>query len=157
MDSEQGGEEGGGMEGGAMEGGAMVRGGMQGGGMEGGAMEGGAMVETILVADHGNGRVSEFMLDGTFVRCMGSIGSGDGQLHNPNDVTVLAGTGEVAVADGQNHQIAVFDSEGGFIRSFGGHGAIQDGQFSMPGAIASDAHGNLLVIDSGTNRLQVLP
>jgi hypothetical protein len=38
---------------------------------------------------------------------------------------------------------------------FGSEGSSADGQFDDPSALASDAHGNLLVIGR-TNRLQAL-
>jgi DNA-binding beta-propeller fold protein YncE len=59
----------------------------------------------------------------------------------------------VAVADHGNHRVQIFDSEGKYKRQFGTEGK-EDGQFYTPSGLASDAHGNLLVVDS-TNRLQV--
>jgi hypothetical protein len=56
--------------------------------------------------------------------------------------------------------VQIFDSEGNYKRQFGTGG--EDGQFYppflgcayFPAGLASDAHGNLLVVDR-TNRLQV--
>jgi hypothetical protein len=48
----------------------------------------------------------------------------------------------------------IFDSEGKYKRQFGTKGHKADGQFDSPAGLASDAHGNLLVVDF-TNRLQV--
>jgi hypothetical protein len=43
----------------------------------------------------------------------------DGQLYGPNDVTVLP-SDEVAVADGGNHRICIFDGETAqYLRKFG--------------------------------------
>jgi DNA-binding beta-propeller fold protein YncE len=67
---------------------------------------------------------------------------------------VLGSSGEVAVADQSNHRVQIFDSEGKYKRQFGTEGKEADGQLSEPMDIASDAHGNLLVVDN-TNRLQV--
>jgi DNA-binding beta-propeller fold protein YncE len=67
---------------------------------------------------------------------------------------VLGSSGEVAVADCNNHRVQIFDSEGKYKRQFGTEGKEADGQLSEPMDLASDAHGNLLVVDA-TNRLQV--
>jgi DNA-binding beta-propeller fold protein YncE len=67
---------------------------------------------------------------------------------------MLGSSGEVAVADGFNDRVQIFDSEGKYKRQFGTEGEEEDGQFICPSGLASDAHGNLLVTDY-TNRLQV--
>jgi DNA-binding beta-propeller fold protein YncE len=111
--------------------------------------------ETVLVAEGQNFWVSEFELDGTFIRTIGSgkLGSSDGDLNDPADVTVLP-SGDVAVTEDGNHRVSIFDGETGvFLRKFGTEGRA-DGEFSTPCAITSDAHGNLLVLDRDTNRLQ---
>jgi tripartite motif-containing protein 2/3 len=121
------------------------------------AGEGGEQ-ETVLVTDRN--RVSQFKLDGTFVRIFagtGARGSGDGEFFCPCGITVLGSSGEVAVADCDNHRVQIFDREGNYKRQFGseGNAVVQrDGQFYGPSALASDVHGNLLVLDQ-TNRLQV--
>jgi DNA-binding beta-propeller fold protein YncE len=116
----------------------------------------GGQQETVLVTEEENHRVSQFALDGTFVGIFagtGERGSGDGELNCPRGITVLGSSGEVAVADEGNHCVQIFDSEGNYKRQFGTEGK-EDGQFFGPSGITSDAHGNLLVVDS-TNRLQV--
>jgi DNA-binding beta-propeller fold protein YncE len=67
---------------------------------------------------------------------------------------VLGSSGEVAVADCDNDRVQIFDSEGKYKRQFGTEGKEEDGQLFCPSGLASDAHGNLLVMDR-TNRLQV--
>jgi DNA-binding beta-propeller fold protein YncE len=117
----------------------------------------GGQQETVLVTEVGNHRVSQFALDGTFVGIFagtGEEGSGNGEFHSPLGITVLGSSGEVAVADRDNHRVQIFDSEGKYKRQFGTEGEEDDGQFNCPVGIASDAHGNLLVTDF-TNRLQV--
>ena len=69
---------------------------------------------------------------------------------------MLGSSGEVAVADcnnNRNNRVQIFDSEGNYKRQFGTEGK-EAGQFNCPSGLASDAHGNLLVVDN-TNRLQV--
>jgi hypothetical protein len=110
--------------------------------------------ETVLVTD-GNHRVSQFKLDGSFLQIFagtGAASSGDGKFNGPCGITVLGSSEEVAVAD-YNHRVQIFNSEGKYMRQFGSNGE-EDGQFRFPSALASDVHGNLLVLDM-TNRLQV--
>jgi DNA-binding beta-propeller fold protein YncE len=112
--------------------------------------------ETVLVTEENNHRVSEFELEGTFIRTIGGEGCGPGQLDHPYDVTILPGSGEIAVADSFNHRISIFDGETGtFTRSIGSKGKTEDGTFSYPIAITADPNGNLVVLDTYTPRLQV--
>jgi DNA-binding beta-propeller fold protein YncE len=116
----------------------------------------GGQQDTVLVTDFDNNRVSQFALDGTFIGIFagtGKEGSGDGEFNYPRGIAVLGSTGEMAVADCDNDRVQIFDSEGNYKRQFGTEGE-EDGQFNCPAGLASDAHGNLLVMDS-TNRLQV--
>ena len=117
----------------------------------------GGQQETVLVTEEDNHRVSQFALDGSFVGIFagtGVVGSGNGEFNSPRAITVLGSSGEVAVAERNNHRVQIFDSEGNYKRQFGTEGKEEDGQFFGPAGITSDAHGNLLVTDL-TNRLQV--
>jgi DNA-binding beta-propeller fold protein YncE len=111
----------------------------------------------VLVTEAGNHRVSQFALDGTFVGIFagtGEEGSGDSEFKTPLGITVLGSSGEVAVADRNNHRVQIFDSEGNYKRQFGTKGHEADGPLYHPSGLASDAHSNLLVVDR-INRLQV--
>jgi sugar lactone lactonase YvrE len=117
----------------------------------------GGQQETVLVTEKDNQRVSQFALDGTFVGIFagtGKEGSGDGEFKIPQGITVLGSSGEIAVTDEGNHRVQIFDSEGNYKRQFGTEGKEADGQLYYPSGLASDAHGNLLVVDC-TKRLQV--
>jgi DNA-binding beta-propeller fold protein YncE len=117
----------------------------------------GEQQETVLVTEVNNQRVSQFALDGTFVGIFagtGEGGSGDGEFDSPQGITVLGSSGEVAVVDHNNDRVQIFDSEGNYKRQFGTEGKEADDQLFCPFDLASDAHGNLIVVDR-TNRLQV--
>jgi DNA-binding beta-propeller fold protein YncE len=112
--------------------------------------------ETVLVTETIGQRVSQFALDGTFIRVFagtGREGSTNSEFDAPQGIAVLGSSGEVAVADLANHRVQIFDGEGNYQRSFGSEGE-DHGQLTYPSEVASDAHGNLLVLDS-TSRLQV--
>jgi DNA-binding beta-propeller fold protein YncE len=116
--------------------------------------------ETVLVTELFNHCVSQFALDGTFIRIFAGAakGEGNGEFCKPNGITVLVATSEVAVVDQFNHRVQIFDSEGNYKRQFGS--AVtnfycpEDGQLDAPSGITSDAHGNMLVLD-WSDRLQV--
>jgi DNA-binding beta-propeller fold protein YncE len=114
--------------------------------------------EMVLVVEEGSHRVSQFSLEGTFIRIFagtGNGGSANGELDSPVAIAVLGSSGEVAIADASDDRsVQIFDSAGNFKRQFGSFGVETDGQFQCVTAVVSDDHGNLLILDY-TNRLQV--
>ena len=119
--------------------------------------------EMVLVVEEGSHRVSQFALDGTFIRIFagtGNGGSANGELDSPVAIAVLGSSGEVAIADvSDDRSVQLFDSGGNYKRQFGNLLMFDsddvDGQFQYcVTAIASDDHGNLLILDY-SNRLQV--
>jgi secreted PhoX family phosphatase len=90
--------------------------------------------------------------DYTFVRSVGSIGSGNGQFNNPAAVAVDA-SGNVWVADIGNNRIQEFSGSGVYLQQFGSQGS-GNGQFNHPAALAVDTLGNVWVADIGNNRIQ---
>ena len=47
------------------------------------------------------------------------VGTGNGQLYLPHDVTVDPNTGNIYVADNQNHCVKVFDNTAEYLYKFG--------------------------------------
>jgi sugar lactone lactonase YvrE len=76
---------------------------------------------------------------------------GEGLLNQPTGVGVDA-QGNVYVADTQNHRIAVFDPQGGFVRAIGSQGP-GEGQFYEPRGVAIDADGSIYVADTWNARI----
>ncbi|MCH8222671.1 MAG: SMP-30/gluconolactonase/LRE family protein, partial [Chloroflexi bacterium] len=89
----------------------------------------------------------------TLVAKWGSPGGGDGQFNRPGGVAVDA-SGNVYVADFDNHRVQVFSPEGRFLRKWGSEGAA-DGEFDGPTGVAVDGSGNVYVVDGLNARVQV--
>ena len=62
--------------------------------------------------------------------------------------------GNYLVADGNNHEIQVFNSKGCFLYSFGEFG-INNGKFRYPSGITCDLFGNYVILDKGNHRIQI--
>jgi uncharacterized protein (TIGR03663 family) len=88
----------------------------------------------------------------TSILSWGSQGTAPGQFTDPRGLTV-DGAGKVYVADGGNHRIQVFDSNGQFITQWGSQGA-GPGQFQEPWGVAVDQDGNIYVADTWNHRIQ---
>ena len=82
----------------------------------------------------------------------GSPGSGSGQFNQPHGVAVDS-SGNVYVADFNNHRIQKFDSRGVDLTQWGGLGS-GIGQFSGPVGVAVDSSGNVYVADFNNHRIQ---
>lgn len=86
-----------------------------------------------------------------FVTKWGSYYSTD---MNPYGVAVSSTTGDVFVADRNNHRIQKFDFLGNYLSMWGSLGS-GDGQFNNPSGIAVDSSGNVYVSDTYNHRIQV--
>jgi YD repeat-containing protein len=127
----------------------------------------------VYVADRLNMRVDEFSSAGAFVRTFGfgvstgaekfevctaschkgNEGSGNGQFHTPDGVTIDS-AGNVWVVDYGNNRLEEFSAEGAFIATYGSHGS-GNGQFQSPESVVYD-DGLLYVADTGDNRIEEL-
>jgi len=82
-------------------------------------------------------------------------GHGASAFNAPTDVAVHPATGEVYVADGYgNSRVAVFSSDGRYLREFGSAGN-GDGRFRVPHSIVIDKRGDVYVADRENARVQV--
>jgi len=82
----------------------------------------------------------------------GIAGSGDGQFNVPLQVAVDS-AGDLYVVDQNNQRVQKFDSNGGFLTTFGVSGT-GDGEFIQPYGIAVDSFDNVYVTDSIRNNVQ---
>jgi tripartite motif-containing protein 71 len=113
----------------------------------------------IWVTDTGDSRIEKWVSAGyanptgtTYVRNIGSHGSGAGQLGDPTDVTVDA-KGNIWVTDLANHRIEKFNEKGEYQSEFGSAGSGA-GQFVEPLLTAVDPAGHLWVLDRGGDRVE---
>jgi hypothetical protein len=96
----------------------------------------------------------QMALDGTSKRTFGD----DQYDYLPGEgifaIAVLAPSREVAVSDFDQHRVLIFDNKGQYKRQIGtcgmypNHQYPEDGDFFLPMGLASDAHGNLLVVEA---------
>lgn len=108
------------------------------------------------VADSLNNRIEKFDASGHLVASADGSGNGQPPFHEPWDVAVDK-QGAVYVADTWNHRIVKLDSQMHFVAAWGhpNKPTGPDGLLSLygPRAIAIDPEGNLLVTDTGNNRV----
>ncbi len=108
----------------------------------------------IYLADPDNGCVQVMAGEsGTWMRKIGSKGTGDGQLQLPQSIA-LDRYGNLYVVDYASSKISIFSKAGLFQRSWGGKGTAK-GQFNVPRGIAVDRLDRIYVADSLNHRIQV--
>jgi uncharacterized protein (TIGR03663 family) len=114
---------------------------------------------TVYVADGTAHRIMRYAPDGTLLSKWGSEGNQPGQFREPWGIAV-DGLGNVYVADTWNHRIQKFDPTGRFLLQWGKFADVQNqpggtpGAFYGPRGLAIDAEGNVLVVDTGNERVQ---
>lgn len=96
-------------------------------------------------------RIYKFSSSGTLLAKWNSSGS-TGSLASPYDVQVIGS--RLYVSDSNRNRIVVLDLNGNTVGAFGTKGS-EHGQFNKPRGLAADSAGNLYVMDSMNERIEV--
>jgi serine/threonine protein kinase/DNA-binding beta-propeller fold protein YncE len=111
----------------------------------------------IYVTDSGNNRIAKFSSSGQILQQWGVYGEGPGQFATPAGIAVDA-QGIMYVADEGNDRVQKLAPDGQALAQWGASvssttDASQQLTFSGPVGLVLDSAGNLLVTDSGGNRV----
>ncbi|MFO0829374.1 MAG: 6-bladed beta-propeller [Phycisphaerales bacterium] len=104
--------------------------------------------QRVLVSDSAASVLFAFDVKGKF---LGTLG--EGSLKRPCGLVVRPTSGEIYVADSEQHQILVLAADGRELRRIGGRGG-EPGRFNFPTQVAFDGEGRLYVSDSLNFRVQ---
>lgn len=108
---------------------------------------------SVWVVDSGNDRVQRLTASGStlsFTSKFGTSGTGSGDFASPSGIAY--GGGFLYVTDISRHRVLRFNTSGVFQNEWGGFGTATS-QFSSPYGVAVDGSGNVLVADSGNDRI----
>ena len=105
----------------------------------------------VLVAD--SHKIQKISMDGKCIKSVGKEGSGPLEFNCPYGVTISPLTGQIYIADCDNHRIQVLNPDLTFSHTFGTKGSAE-GQFKNPRDIAIDRQGLVYVTDINNHRLQ---
>ena len=106
----------------------------------------------ILVTD--DHKIQKLTMDGKLVASVGQQGSKPLEFDYPWGIAIFPTTGQIYVADCDNHRIQVLNPDLTFSYSFGNIGSAE-GQFKCPCFIAIDNQGLVYVSDWDNHRIQV--
>ena len=106
----------------------------------------------ILVSDN-NDRIQKISMNGDCIASIGEEGSGPLQFNTPSGIAISPITGQVYIADRNNHRIQVLNPDLTFSYSFGSEGSA-NGQFKYLCDIAIDSQGLVYVTDRDNHCIQ---
>jgi hypothetical protein len=95
---------------------------------------------------YGNSRVVKIAKDGTWVKAVGTHGSGDNQFSTPHGIAT-DGQGNIYVGDRGNFRIQVYDTDLNFKASYGGVGAPWSVQVTPKYIYSGDGTGKIYRLD----------
>lgn len=108
----------------------------------------------LVIVDSGNHRIVVRDPDGSVLRIMSTAGREQGQMLYPYGITIDSNDSFIVCEYG-NNRLQQFSLEGDYITTFGSAGDLA-GLFKTPWGVAMTPHG-IIVVDTGNNRLQLLP
>ena len=124
----------------------------------------------ILVVDESNHRIQKFTADGRIIASIGSNGYKALQFSGQTGINVSPSK-TVYICDCYNHRVQRLNHDFTFLNSFGScsssysderysfpwdvAGDDDDGQLQYPRDVAFDSHGNVYIVDNGSNSIHV--
>ncbi len=109
----------------------------------------------VYVAEYLNDRIQVLARDGTPLGIVAEdTTTPNGELDAPGGVSLAAGERELWIADFYHHRIAVYSSEGRFIREVGKSGRLLRGRLHYPTDVAVGPDGTVYVADAYNHRVQ---
>ena len=109
----------------------------------------------VVVTDIKSGCLAKITLTGKHLWNHSAQARQLGILNKPYGVAIFR-SGVIAVSEQESHQIALFSFDGYLIKRIGMEGE-HDGTFRKPQSIATTPNDDLIVIDSGNEKVQVIP
>ena len=106
----------------------------------------------VYVSDLYNGCVSVFDSKGKFMKYFAEQNPDEKVIEAPGGLRIYGD--KVYITDIQKSQVLIFDLNGKLLKALGSAGQGQ-GQFQAPNALTVDKDGNLYVVDTGNQRVQV--
>jgi DNA-binding beta-propeller fold protein YncE len=108
--------------------------------------------DRVFVADLYNGNISIFDKKGKFIEYFAQKYTNDKLITTPAGLRII--DDKVYVTDIEASRAFVFSIEGELLLEIGKPGS-ENGQFIAPNAITADKEGNIYVVDTGNQRVQV--
>lgn len=97
----------------------------------------------VWVDDTGDYQLKEYSPSGSFIKAIGSEGSGPGELSSQvQDIAVSPTNGNLYVTDAGHNRVIEFSPSGTYETEFGEYGSA-NGQFNGPDGITVDSKGNV--------------
>lgn len=110
--------------------------------------------DNIFVSDgYNNSRVVKLGKDGTWIKSVGTRGSGPNQFNTVHGIAVDAQQGLVYVADRGNFRIQVYDTDLNFKKTIAGIGAPWSIQVTSKYVYTGDGNGKIYQLDRNTGKL----
>ena len=116
----------------------------------------------LYVADTNNHRVQVLSSEGTFIKHIGSKGTGPGEFKYPIGITIDQRRRRMIVTDYENQRVQVLDLEGKFLFFLAGNQGGREGQgqgqgeFYLPWGVALSPSGSeIAVADQCNHRVQI--
>ena len=112
--------------------------------------------DNLYVVDQSSRTILVYDPAGKFRRFLGKLRGGESYFDSPAGITIDRATARIYVCDRRSQMIFVMDKRGKLIRKVGNRGGgDRPGEFRSPSLVVV-AGGELVVLDAGNTRLQVL-